>query len=74
MEPDRPEELSGSASPAAAEPAAPLSMLDAVGRLSPEQAGLLGVLIGLRRLDDGPSAKSPQPQAPAESSAESSDA
>ena len=53
MEPDRPEELSGSASPAEAAPVAPLSMLDAVGRLSPEQAGLLGVLIGLRRLDDG---------------------
>jgi hypothetical protein len=59
MEPDRPEELSGSASPAGAEPAAPLSMLDAVGRLTPEQAGLLGVLIGLRRLDDGPAPETP---------------
>ncbi|WP_042386603.1 hypothetical protein [Streptacidiphilus melanogenes] len=60
MEPDRPEELSGSASPADAEPAAPLSMLDAVGRLSPEQAGLLGVLIGLRRLDDGTQQRKPE--------------
>lgn len=60
MEPDRPEELSGSASPTGTEPAAPMSMLDAVGRLSPEQAGLLGVLIGLRRLDDGTPPKSPK--------------
>lgn len=61
MEPDRPEELSGSASPAETEPATPMSMLDAVGRLSPEQAGLLGVLIGLRRLDDGTPPKSAEP-------------
>ncbi|SEM23556.1 hypothetical protein [Streptacidiphilus jiangxiensis] len=54
MEPDRPEELSVPTSKAESEPVTPMSMLDAVGRLSPEQAGLLGVLIGLRRLDDGP--------------------
>ncbi|MEY9877979.1 hypothetical protein ABH931_007503 [Streptacidiphilus sp. MAP12-33] len=74
MEPDRPEDLSAPVSPAPSEPAAPaapgapMTMLDAVGRLSPEQAGLLGVLIGLRRLDDGPPPEAkpetaPEPQA-----------
>ncbi|MEZ0089287.1 hypothetical protein [Streptacidiphilus sp. EB129] len=41
--------------------AAPMSMLDAVGRLSPEQAGLLGVLMGLRRLGDDPPAPARKP-------------
>ena len=40
---------------AAAPPApedAPLTMVDAVGRLTPDQAGLLGILLGLQKLDD----------------------
>ncbi|MFC5907595.1 hypothetical protein [Streptacidiphilus monticola] len=32
--------------------APPLTMVDAVGRLTPDQAGLLGVLLGLQRLED----------------------
>jgi len=30
----------------------PLSMFEAVGKLTPDQAGLLGVLLGLQRLGD----------------------
>jgi hypothetical protein len=32
--------------------APPLTMVDAVGRLTPDQAGLLGVLLGLQKLED----------------------
>ncbi|MEZ0069686.1 hypothetical protein ABIA32_005733 [Streptacidiphilus sp. MAP12-20] len=59
-QPGRSDQSEASAAVGGGEPAAPMSMLDAVGRLSPEQAGLLGVLIGLRRLGDDP----PEPAQP----------
>jgi hypothetical protein len=63
MEPDQtgtPEAAAGvPGADGADEAAAPMSMMDAVGRLTPEQAGLLGVLIGLRRLDDDPPERRP---------------
>ncbi|MBF9068886.1 hypothetical protein [Streptacidiphilus fuscans] len=69
MEPDRPEtpeaDNAGQQEPVApAAPAAPLSMLDAVGRLSPDQAGLIGVLLGLHRLSDDPPEKAVKGDAP----------
>ncbi|WP_037606346.1 hypothetical protein [Streptacidiphilus rugosus] len=55
MAPEQPEQPDrAGAAESGQQPPAPMSMLDAVGRLSPEQAGLLGVLIGLRRLGDDP--------------------
>jgi hypothetical protein len=54
MAPDQPDQPDQAGAAEGGQPPAPMSMLDAVGRLSPEQAGLLGVLIGLRRLGDDP--------------------